>query len=60
MFAYLSTSAFCEAIKVKHILHVASLQKMQKRWTTFEAPQERYGRDQWPRKLRVLWTLPWR
>jgi len=28
MFAYLSTPAFCEAVKVKHILHAASLQKM--------------------------------
>jgi hypothetical protein len=46
MFAYLSTPAFCEAVKVKHILHVASLKKMRKRWKAFEAPQERQGRGQ--------------
>ena len=28
IFFYFSTSAFCEAIKVEHILHAASLQKM--------------------------------
>ena len=48
MFAYLSTPAFCEAVKVKHILHAASLQKMRKRWIAFEAPRERHGRDQYP------------
>jgi hypothetical protein len=46
MFAYLSTPAFCEAVKVKHILHVASLKKMRKRWKAFEAPQKRQGRGQ--------------
>jgi hypothetical protein len=45
MFAYLSTPAFCEAVKVKHILHAASLKKMRKRWTAFDAPPERHGRD---------------
>ena len=49
MFAYLSTPAFCEAVKVKHILHAASLQKMRKRWMVFEVPRERHGRDQYPR-----------
>jgi hypothetical protein len=28
MFAYLSTLGFCEAVKVKHILHATSLQKI--------------------------------
>lgn len=46
MFAYLSTPAFCAAVKVKHILHVASLKKMRKRWTFFDAPPERLGRGQ--------------
>jgi hypothetical protein len=41
MFAYLSTPTFCEAVKVKHILHAASFQKMRKRWRTFEAPKHR-------------------
>jgi hypothetical protein len=31
---------------VKHILHAASLKKMRKRWTTFEAPRHREGRGQ--------------
>ena len=48
MFAYLSTPTFCEAVKVKHILHAASLKKMRKRWTSFEAPRERHGRDHYP------------
>lgn len=48
VFAYLSTPAFCEAVKVKHILHAASLKKMRKRWTAFEAPRERNGRGQYP------------
>ena len=45
MFAYLSTPAFCQAVKVKHILHAASLKKMRKRWKTFES-RERHGRGQ--------------
>ena len=48
MFAYLSTPAFCKAVKVKHILHAASLKKMRKRWTAFEAPRERHGREHYP------------
>ena len=44
MFAYLTTPAFCAAVKVKHILHAASLKKMRKRWKAFEAPSERQGR----------------
>ena len=48
MFAYLSTPAFCEAVKVKHVLHAASLKKMRKRWTAFEAPKHRGGRGQFP------------
>ena len=47
MFAFLSTPAFCDAVKVKHILHAASLQKMRKRWRAFEAPRERQGRSQY-------------
>ena len=31
MFAYLSTPAFCEALKVKHILYAVALKKMRKR-----------------------------
>ena len=46
MFAYLSTPTFCEAVKVKHILHTASLLKIKKRLTAFEAPKEHQGRDQ--------------
>ena len=48
MFAYLSTPAFCEAVKVKHVLHAASLKKMRKRWVEFEAPKHRAGRGQFP------------
>ena len=48
MFAYLSTPAFCAAVKVKHILHVASLKKMRKRWIEFEALKHREGRGQFP------------
>ena len=48
MFAYLSTPAFCEAVKVKHVLHAASLKKMRKRWIEFEAPKHREGRGQFP------------
>jgi hypothetical protein len=48
MFAYLSTPAFCAAVKVKHILHAASFKKMRKKWTAFQAPRERHGRDQYP------------
>ena len=51
MFAYLSTPAFCEAVKVKHVLHVASLKKMRKRWTAFESPKRREGRGQNPGSL---------
>jgi len=46
MFAYLTTPEFCAAVKVKHILHAASLKKMRKRWTAFEVPPGRHGRDQ--------------
>ena len=46
MFAYLSTPTFCKAVKVKHILRAASLQKMRKRWTVFEAPTHREERGQ--------------
>jgi hypothetical protein len=46
MFANLSTPTFCEVVKVKHILHAASLQKMRKRWKAFETPSERQGRGQ--------------
>ena len=49
MFAYLSTPAFCLAVKVKHVLHAASLKKMRKRWTMFEAPKYREGRGHFPR-----------
>ena len=31
MFIYLSNPVFCEAVKVKHILYAASLQKIEKR-----------------------------
>ncbi len=48
MFAYLSTPAFCAAVKVKHVLHAASLKKMRKRWIEFEAPRHREGRGQFP------------
>ena len=48
MFAYLSTPAFCAAVKVKHVLHAASLKKMRKRWIEFEAPKHREGRGQFP------------
>ena len=48
MFAYLSTPAFCETVKVKHVLHAASLKKMRKRWTAFESPKRREGRGQNP------------
>ena len=48
MFAYLCTPAFCEAVKVKHILHAALLQKMRKRWKAFETRRERNGQDQYP------------
>ena len=51
MFAYLSTPAFCEAVKVKHILHAASLQKMRKRWKAFEVPKHREGRGQFQGSL---------
>ena len=48
MFAYLSTPAFCLAVKVKHVLHAASLKKMRKRWIEFEAPRYREGRGHFP------------
>jgi hypothetical protein len=48
MFAYLSTPAFCEAVKVKHVLHAASLKKMRKRWSMFDSPKQREGRRQFP------------
>jgi hypothetical protein len=48
MFAYLSTPAFCQAVKVKHILHAASLKKMRKRWTAFDVPPPRHGREHHP------------
>ena len=48
MFAYLSTPAFCEAVKVKHILHAASLKKMRKRWSMFDSPKQHEGRRQFP------------
>ena len=51
MFAYLSTLAFCEAVKVKHVFHAASLKKMRKRWIMFEAPKAREGRGQFPGSL---------
>ena len=41
MLVYFSTPTFCEVVKVKYILDVASLQKMRKRWITFKAPKER-------------------
>ena len=44
MFAYLFTPAFCATVKVKHVLHAASLKKMRKRLTMFEAPKYRERR----------------
>ena len=46
MFVYLSTPMFCKTVKVNYILHAASLQKMQKRWKSFEAPKKYQGRGQ--------------
>ena len=39
MFAYLSTPTFCEALKVKHSLHAASLKTTRKRWMGFKIPK---------------------
>ena len=51
MFAYLSTLAFCEVVKVKHILHAPSLKKMRKRCIEFEALKHREGRGCFPGSL---------
>ena len=48
MFAYLFIPTFCKAVKVKHILHAALLQKIRKRWKAFKALREHHRRDQYP------------